>query len=124
MEVDEIKGKINTIIAIIHKKLGNGFQDSVYVEAFKYELLKSDIDFITSVSVQIMYDDHIIANKEIDFVLDNKLAVMIRAYKSKSSTTEANFSAYLRTTKYTQGVLINFSTEDNVDPPQFRSFPR
>lgn len=124
MEIDKIKSDVNKIITNIHKKLGNGFPDLVYIEAFKYELLKSKLKFVSGVDVQIMYDNHIIANKEIDFVLDDKLAIVIKAYKSKSSTAEANFSAYLRSTIYNKGLLINFSTEDSDTPPTAYSFPK
>ena len=79
----------------VHKVLGRGYLESVYEDAFCYELEKLNVRFERQVELDVKYKDAIFKRRfRADLVVEEKILVENKAIASISASDEAQLFNY------------------------------
>ena len=71
----DITGKIIGCAQKVHRFLGAGFQEKIYQRALKIELSKLCLNFEREKEMDIFYEDILIGNRRVDFLVDGDIMV-------------------------------------------------
>lgn len=104
----EITGKIIGAAMEVHKYLGNGFQEVVYQRALSIELNMQNIAHEREKEMPLQYKGFDIGTRRVDFFVDEKIMVEIKAVKELEDVHLAQAINYLEAYKMEIGLLINF----------------
>src|SRR3982750_3989987 len=94
----------------VHRALGPGFLESVYEEALAVEFALSGIQFIRQHPVPLFYRDHQIGEHRLDFLVDEKIVVELKAVSELQDIHFAICRSYLKAMNLQDGLLFNFAT--------------
>ena len=95
----------------VHRELGSGFLEKVYQEALAVELEEGQVPFEREVDLPIHYRGRCLQTAyRADFVCHREILVETKATKGLSDVDQAQLIHYLKATKRTLGLLINFGT--------------
>jgi GxxExxY protein len=103
----------DTIIAAaiaVHRELGPGFLESIYEQALAVEFALRGIAFIRQKAVPLFYRDHQIGEHRLDFLVDDKIVVELKAVDALENVHFAIVRSYLKATGLADGLILNFST--------------
>ncbi|HEY6111073.1 MAG TPA: GxxExxY protein [Chthoniobacterales bacterium] len=103
----------NTIIAAaiaVHRELGPGFVESIYEQALAVEFALRGVAFIRQHPVPLFYRDHQIGEHRLDFLIENRIVVEIKAVEMLENVHFAIVRSYLKATGLSDGLILNFST--------------
>jgi GxxExxY protein len=103
----------NQIIAAairVHRELGPGFLESIYEEALAVEFALSGIQFIRQHPIPLFYRDHQIGEHRLDFLVERKIVVELKAISELEDIHFAIGRSYLKATNLQDGLLFNFAT--------------
>ena len=127
----EITHRIIGAAIRVHRALGPGFLESVYEEALAVEFALTGIQFIKQKTVPLFYKDHQIGEHRLDFLVEGRVVVELKAVRAIEDIHFAIGRSYLKATNLHDGLLLNFATmpltikrfcREHVDePPYFRS---
>ncbi len=93
----------------VHRRLGPGFLESVYEEAFSIELNVSGSNFESQKELRIWYRDGFLSKTfRVNFVVEGKVIVELKAVKELSEVDEAQLINYLKISGLKVGLLFNF----------------
>ena len=92
----------------VHNKLGNGFQEVIYQRALAIEMTKQALDFIREMVMPIYYDVEEIGTRRVDFFVEDKIMVELKAVTQLEKVHLAQALNYLEAYKMEIGLLINF----------------
>lgn len=93
----------------VHKKLGSGFLDSVYMEAMEIQFNEDSIPCIKETKLRILYDDKLMDKYfKADFLCFDKIIVELKATPFIHSNDVAQVLNYLKATGLKLGILVNF----------------
>ena len=118
MKEEEILKKLKKIATEVYKILGAGYNETVYEEAMAYELRKAKIDYEIEFNTEIMYKDEKVGIHKLDFIIERKFVVELKAGSAISKSHISQTMSYLRTLGLKKGLLINFPYPD-ADEPDF-----
>ncbi len=104
----EITGKIIGCAMTVHNTLGNGFQEVIYQRALSIELEKAELSFQREKEIPIMYDDKQIGTRRVDFFVEEKVMLEIKALTKLENVHLAQALNYLEAYKIEIGLLVNF----------------
>ena len=104
----ELTGKIIGAAMEVHKYLGNGFQEVVYQRALSIELNMQNIAHEREKKMPLQYKGFDIGTRRVDFFVDEKIMVEIKAVKELEDVHLAQAINYLEAYKMEIGLLINF----------------
>lgn len=105
--MDNLVAKVQEISKTIYSVLGPGHDESVYRLAMSIELREVKIPFKQEQSVDVLYKGHWVGRKEIDLLVDDRLAVELKSVKSATDINQAQAIAQSKAAGKT-GMLINF----------------
>ena len=94
----------------VHKRLGPGFFESIYVRALCYELERSGLSYERERSIGIPYRDIVIPGGRVDLVVEGAVVVEVKSVARLEPIHEAQVLSYLRSTRLRAGLLMNFRT--------------
>ena len=101
---------IRSCIFEVHRKLGNGFLETVYQEALEIEFQKAKIPIEPQKRIPILYDGKPLKQIYIaDFVCYGKIIVEIKAVQRIGDEHKAQILNYLSATGFKLGFLVNFN---------------
>ena len=63
----------------VHAALGNGFQEKIYQSAMEIEMRDNDISFAREFEMPIYYKKHEIVTRRVDFLVEDKISVELKA---------------------------------------------
>jgi len=92
----------------VHSKLGNGFQEVIYQRALAIEFEKANLLFVRELEMPIFYDDVNIGTRRVDFLVEEKILVELKAVSQLEKVHWAQALNYLEAFKLEIGLLINF----------------
>ena len=92
----------------VHSSLGNGFQEVIYQRALAIEMKKQGLDFSREQEISIFYDGIEIGSRRVDFLVENKVLVELKALVKLEDVHLAQALNYLEAFRLTTGLLINF----------------
>lgn len=106
----DITRKIIGCAMNVHNFLGNGFQELIYQRALEYELSQANLNFSRELEVDIYYRENPvpIGKRRVDFLVENKVLIELKATSQLSENHYAQILNYLAAYKLEIGLLINF----------------
>jgi GxxExxY protein len=93
----------------VHRRLGPGFLESIYLRAMCIELAARSIPFECERSITVIYRDTPISGQRVDLIVANALILELKAVSRMDPVFQAKLISYLRTTGIRAGLLINFN---------------
>lgn len=111
MEHKELTHKIIGAAMEVHKILGNGFQEVIYQRALAIELADNNINFSREHVMNIQYKQQDIGTRRVDFFVEDKIMVEIKAIINLEDVHLAQAMNYVEAYDLEIGLLINFGTK-------------
>lgn len=111
MNTDDINNLTHRIIGCamqVHRVLGNGFQEVIYQRALAIEMRYAGIAFEREKEMQIYYRDEDIGTRRVDFLVEGKLMVELKAIEKLEDVHKAQAINYCEAYNIADGLLINF----------------
>ena len=107
----ELTGKIIGCAMKVHSALGNGFQEVIYQRALEIEMKKAGLLFARELEMPVYYDNIQIGTRRVDFFVDDKVMVELKALTTLDDVHIAQAINYLEEYKMEIGLLINFGAK-------------
>lgn len=104
----ELTGKIIGCAMEVHRILGNGFQEVIYQRALAIEMENQNISFSREHEMDILYKDKHIGKRRVDFFVEGKIMVELKAVIKLEDVHLAQAINYLEAYGLPIGLLINF----------------
>jgi GxxExxY protein len=104
----EITEKIIGSAMRVHATLGNGFQEVIYQRALSIEFRRSGLNFNREFNMKIYYSGEEIGERRVDFLVEDKIAVELKAVINLENVHLAQAKNYLEAYNLEVGLLINF----------------
>jgi GxxExxY protein len=108
---------IGSAIAV-HRALGPGYKESIYVEALCLELDSRGLKFEREKPVTVIYKGHQIPGQRLDLIVEGVLVIECKVADAIAIHTR-QVTSYLRTTGLRLGFIFNFNV-DVLIPSGFR----
>jgi GxxExxY protein len=93
----------------IKKELGGGHKEIIYERALEEELTRKGIRFSRQVSLPVLYRDKQIGTYRPDFIIEDSIILELKALSFIGAEAKKQLWTYLKNTKYSLGILVNFS---------------
>src|SRR6187551_10071 len=106
----EITEKIIGSSMKVHSTLGNGFQEVIYQRALEIEMLDAGLHFSREFNMPIYYKGRQIGERRVDFFVEEKIMVEIKAIIELENVHLAQAKNYLEAYNMQIGLLINFGS--------------
>jgi GxxExxY protein len=106
----EITGKIIGCAIEVHKTLGNGFQEVIYQRALAKEMQLQRLYFGREMEIPVFYKEEEIGIRRVDFLVENKICVELKAIAALDNTHLNQAINYLEAFNLEIGLLINFGS--------------
>lgn len=92
----------------VHNSLGNGFQEVIYQRALSYEMSHRNLLYEREFEMPVMYKEWQIGTRRVDFLVEDKISVEIKAVVELEKVHLAQAINYLEAYNLEIGLLINF----------------
>ena len=92
----------------VHRTLGPGFLESVYRNAFAFELRRAGFAVETDQHITVRYENVIVGDFIADVVVNETLLCELKATSCLSKADEVQLVHYLNATNREVGLLLNF----------------
>ena len=92
----EITDSIIAAAIAVHRELGAGFLESVYEQALAVEFAIRGTAFVRQKAIPLFYRDHQIGEHRLDFVVEDKIIVELKAVEGLEKVHFAIVRSYLR----------------------------
>jgi GxxExxY protein len=100
----------------VYNKLGSGFLESVYQEAFEIELQRQKIPYEREKELRINYDGIVLKQfYKADFVCFDSIIVELKAISALEDSHRSQVYNYLKATKFKLGILLNFGHHKKLE---------
>ncbi len=107
----ELTGKVIGCAMTVHNALGNGFQEVIYQRALGIEFTEQNISFSREFEMPVYFKNHQIGTRRADFLIENVLALEIKALTKLEDVHLAQAINYLEAYSLEIGLLINFGAK-------------
>ena len=107
----EITEKIIGASFRVHNTLGTGFQEVIYQRALQLELNANLIAHVREFEMPIYYMDQLIGRRRVDFLVEEKISVELKAVIKLEDVYIAQAMNYLEAYNLEIGLLINFGSK-------------
>ena len=104
----EITESIIAAAITVHRELGPGFLESVYEQALAVEFAVRGIAFVRQHAIPLFYRDHQIGEHRLDFVVEGKIVVELKAVEALEKVHFAIVRSYLKAGGLSDGLILNF----------------
>ena len=94
----------------VHRGLGPGFLELIYEEALAVEFALIGIQFVRQYPVPLFYRDHQIGKHRLDFLVEGKIVVELKAVSRLEDIHFAIGRSYLKAISLEDRLLFNFAT--------------
>ena len=95
----------------VHSTLGNGFQEVIYQRALAIEMAEQGLTFQRELEMQITYRGQEIGTRRVDFLVEDKVMVELKAVTMLEDVHLAQAINYLEAYNLEIGLLINFGAK-------------
>jgi len=111
MRDKELTHKIIGCAMKVHNALGNGFQEVIYQRALAIEFQRQKIPFLREMEMEIFYEGFNIGTRRVDFFVEEKIMVEIKALIKLEDVHLAQAMNYCQAYNLPIGLLINFGSK-------------
>ncbi|MEO8770097.1 MAG: GxxExxY protein [Ferruginibacter sp.] len=107
----DLTGEIIGCAMKIHGELGNGFQEVIYQRCLDIEMKEQGLFFNREMELTIYYGGKEVGNRRVDFLVENKIMVELKAVAKLEDIHLSQALNYLEAYKLDTGLLINFGSK-------------
>lgn len=111
MKHKDLTEKIIGCAMKVHSTLGNGFQEVIYQRALVIEMQYHGIPFEREKEMGVYYRGENIGTRRVDFFVDDKIMVELKAIINLEEVHLAQAMNYLEAYNMEIGLLINFGAK-------------
>lgn len=104
----DLTEKIIAAAMQVHRTLGNGFQEVIYQRALAIELGIKGLVYEREKEMEIHYRGQVIGTRRVDFFVEEKIMVELKALTALEDVHLAQAMNYLEAYGLPVGLLINF----------------
>ena len=108
----------------VQSKLGNGFQEVIYQRALAIQLEEEGVSFQREFNMPIFYNEKQIGERRVDFLIEGKIAVELKAITKLEPVNFTQARNYLEAYNLEVGLLINFGAISldfkRIENPKYR----
>lgn len=109
-DLNNLSSKIIGACVEVHRELGPGLMEFVYVDCLCQELKLMGLTFTREVPVPVRYKGiEVRSNLRADILVENEIIVEVKAVNKLNSLFEAQLMTYLKLSSKELGLLINFN---------------
>jgi len=105
----ELSEKIIGCCIRVHRALGPGFLEKIYEEALAIELAKAGLRCERQKVVQIFYDGNQIGEHRLDYLIEDRVILELKACKEIEEVFLAIARSYLKATALRLSLVVNFA---------------
>ena len=99
----------------VHRNLGPGLLESVYMPCLQYELATRKLRFVAERSIPIIYKEmQLDAKYRIDLLVEDVVIVEVKSIDCVMEIHKAQVLTYMRLTGCPAGLLINFDSRPGL----------
>jgi len=95
----------------VHSTLGNGFQEVIYQRALAIEMEKQGLSYQRELEMPIFYTGQDIGTRRVDFFVEDKIMVELKAVSWLEEVHLAQAINYLEAYNMEIGLLLNFGAK-------------
>lgn len=110
-EINDLTHKIIGCAMTVHSTLGNGFQEVIYQRALAIEMEINGLSFEREKEMGIFYREKHIGTRRVDFFVEQKVMVEIKAVEKLEDVHKAQAINYCEAYNIPDGLLINFGAK-------------
>ena len=107
----ELSYKINGLLMETQSRLGRFCREKQYGDYFEILLKKSGLKYIREPSVDFKIETEIVKGNRIDFIIDDKILVEMKAVPFLTKKDYYQTMRYLRSANLKLALLVNFHSE-------------
>jgi GxxExxY protein len=104
------KAIIEAIIKV-HQTLGSGFLENIYRNALILELAARGLSAESERPIMVYYEGKPVGRHVLDIVVNDVVVLELKAIEELCSVHYAQLRSYLKASKITTGLLVNFGSE-------------
>ncbi|GAA4012122.1 GxxExxY protein [Hymenobacter fastidiosus] len=105
---NELTHRIIGCAMMVHRTLGNGFQEVIYQRSLAVELERAGLIFAREIEMPIFYQDVQVGARRVDFLVEQTVLVELKALTELNLSHYAQIINYLEAYHLEVGLLINF----------------
>lgn len=106
----DLTARIIRAAMTVHGRLGNGFQEVIYQRALAIEMTEAALAFERECEMGVFYRDQGIGTRRVDFLVEGKVSVELKALTKLEPVHFAQAINYLEAFNLEVGLLINFGS--------------
>lgn len=106
----QLSYKVMGILFKVHNKLGSSYQEKYYQRAIAKELQTQQISFEREKQIKLTYEAEKIGDYFLDFIIDEKIVLEIKAVPFIRKEWTNQVIAYLVATDLPLAIIANFRT--------------
>jgi GxxExxY protein len=110
----ELTGRIIRVFLDVYNELGDGFLESVYVEALAMALGQAGLSYERELPLAVGFRGNVIGHFRADLVVGGKVLIETKACPRLHQTHCAQVLNYLRATVLEVGLLLNFGPRPSI----------
>lgn len=115
-ELNKITEKIIGAAVEVHRTLGPGLLESTYETCLVYELTQLGLKVESQVPLPVVYKQvKLDCGYRLDLLVDNEIVVELKSVETLLPIHTAQILSYLKLSRKTLGLLINFNVNKLVD---------
>jgi len=96
MEYEELMTKVKEFAKEVYKILGAGYNEDIYEEALAVEMRRAKIPYDVQLNTEVMYKGEKVGLHRLDFILDRKLVVELKAGTAIQKSHKSQLNSYLK----------------------------
>jgi GxxExxY protein len=109
-DLNRISGAIVDGAVAVHRTLGPGLLESAYRACLGFELRKRGLESASEVPLPLVYEGNKLeVGYRIDLLVENEVVVEVKAVECIAPIHRAQMLSYLRLSRRTLGLLLNFN---------------
>jgi len=110
MDINKISGLIIEAAMKVHSALGPGLLESAYESCLIHELHKMGLAVVSQMALPVFYDGiNIDIGYRVDLMVESSIIVELKAIEKILPIHEAQLLSYLKLSKKSLGLLVNFN---------------
>lgn len=114
MKHEELTEKIIQAFYKVYNTLGYGFLERVYLNAMYIELTMMGYKVEKEKKILVYYLGHVVGDYQADLIVENIIAVELKANETLVEENEHQLVNYLKATTLEIGLLLNFGKKPQV----------
>ena len=100
----------------VHRVLGPGLLESLYVPCLRHELTARGLRFVTEAAIPVSYKGIALGgNYRVDLIVEDRVVVEVKSMAAVLPVHKAQVLTYLKLTACPMGLLINFNVAKLID---------